>query len=261
MTSPFEHPLIAEVYDAIPSHQTRPDVAFYTRLATESAGCVLELGSGTGRVLIDIAKAGKTVVGLEASEHMLGLCRGNLGGVSPKISDNVELFQGHMQSFVLRGQFGLVICPFNSFLHLLSVEEQLSCLTSVHQHLVPGGRFALDVFDPDIRRMASARFTEESQPQRFDLPAGSRIELRTRNKSVDFLNQRIDSEISLDVTHRDGRRERVLHPVRQRYLYRYEAEHLLERCGFEVEALYSDFQGSPHGAVYPGLLVFVAKRR
>ena len=68
MTSPFEHPLIAEVYDAIPSHQTRPDVAFYTRLATESAGCVLELGSGTGRVLIDIAKAGKTVVGLEASD-------------------------------------------------------------------------------------------------------------------------------------------------------------------------------------------------
>ena len=221
----------------------------------------MELGSGTGRVLIDIAKAGKAVVGLEPSEHMLGRCRENLDGVSRKVSDNVKLFQGQMQSFLLRGRFGLAICPFNSFLHLLSVEEQLSCLTRVHQHLIPGGRFAFDVFDPDIRRMASARFTEEGRPQRFELPTGSRIELRISNKSVDFLSQRIDSEISLEVTHRDGRRERVLHPVLQRYLFRYEAEHILERCGFEVEALYSDFQGSPHGAVYPGLLVFVAKKR
>ena len=137
----------------------------------------------------------------------------------------------------------------------------MSCLTRVHQHLVPGGRFAFDVYDPDIRRMASARFTDEGQPQRFELYTGSNIELRTRNRSVDFLDQRIDSEIILDVTHSDGRRERVSHPVRQRYLFRYEAEHLLERCGFEVEALYSDFQGSLHGAVYPGLLVFVAKKR
>ena len=260
MSDPFEHPLIAEVYDAIPSHQNRPDVAFYTRLATEATGCVLELGSGTGRILIDIAKTGKAVAGLESSEHMLGRCRGNLGRVSPEVSDNVQLFQGHMQSFSLRSRFGLAICPFNSFLHLLSVEEQLSCLTSVHEHLVPGGRFAFDIFDPDIRRMASPRFTEEGHPQRFELPTGSSIELRTSNKSVDFVNQRIDIEISLEVTHRDGRRERVSYPVRQRYLYRYEAEHLLERCGFEVEAVYSDFQGSPHGVVHPGLLIFVAMK-
>ena len=261
MSDPFEHPLIAEVYDAIPSHKNRPDVAFYTRLATESAGCVLELGSGTGRVLIPIAKAGKSVCGLELSEHMLGRCREILDSGSRKVRDNVKLVQGEFQSFDLRSRFGLVICPFNSFMHLLSVEEQLSCLTCVHEHLVPGGRFAFDVFDPDVTRMTSTRFTEEGQPQRFEQPTGSNIDLRHRNKSVDFLSQRIESEISLDVTHRDGRRERVSHPVRQRYLFRYEAEHLLERCGFEVEALYSDFQGSPHGAVYPGSLVFVAKKR
>ena len=75
MSGPLEHPLVAEVYDAIPSHQNRPDVAFYTRLAAESTGCVLELGSGTGRVLINIAKAGKAVIGLEASEYMLVLQR------------------------------------------------------------------------------------------------------------------------------------------------------------------------------------------
>ena len=261
VSDPFEHPLISEVYDAIPSHRTRLDVSFYTSLARESAGCVLELGSGTGRILIEIAKAGKSVVGIEASEHMLGRCRKNLEGVYPKVSDKVDLIQGQMQSFSLKGRFGLVICPFNSFLHMLSVEEQLSCLTNVHQHLLPGGRFAFDIFDPDISRMANAGFTEESQPQRFELPTGSSIELRFRNTAVDFLSQRIDSEINLDVTHHDGRRECISHPLRQRYLFRYEAEHLLERCGFEVEALYSDFHGSQYGAVYSGLLAFVAKRR
>ena len=261
MSSACEHPLIAEVYDAIPSHQNRPDVGFYTRVATESSGLVLELGSGTGRVLIPIAKAGNMVCGLEASEHMLARCRENLDSVSQNVRDNVELVQGKIQRFDLRNRFGLVICPFNSFLHLLSVEEQMSCLSQVHQHLLPGGRFAFDIIDPNIRRMTSARFTEASLPQQFGLPTGSTIELRHRNRSVDFLTQKIESEITLNVTHRDGGREQVVHPVRQRYMSRYEAEHLLERCGFEVEALYSDFQGSPHGTGYPASLVFVAKKR
>ena len=71
----------------------------------------------------------------------------------------------------------------------------------------------------------------------------------------------MDSEITLDATYQDGRQKRVSHPVPHRFLFRYEAEHLLERCGFEVEALYSDFQRSPHGATYPGLLVFMVRKR
>ena len=261
MPGPFEHPFLAEVYGSVPSHQNRPDIPFYTRLAAECPGCVLELGSGTGRVLIPIAKAGKSVWGLESSAHMLARCREFLDSGSQKVRENVKLVQGQMQSFELRGQFGLVICPFNSFLHLLTVEEQLSCLTCVHEHLLPGGKFAFDVFDPDIKRMTSARFTGAGKPQRFELPTGSKIELQNRNKSVDFLGQRIEGEINLDIAHPDGRSERVIHPIWVRYLFGYEAEHLLVRSGFEVEALYGDFHGSPHGAVYPGSLVLVAKKR
>ena len=86
----------------------------------------------------------------------------------------------------MAARFGLVICPFNSFLHLLAVEQQLSCLACVHHHLAPGGRFAFDVFDPDVRRMTSPAFTDESLPQGFELSDGARVELRHRNKSVDF---------------------------------------------------------------------------
>ena len=91
-----EHPLIAEVYDAVPSHQNRPDVGFYTKVATESAGLVLELGSGTGRVLIPVAKAGKMVYGLEASEHMLSRCREKLDSGPQNVRDNLKLVQGRI---------------------------------------------------------------------------------------------------------------------------------------------------------------------
>ena len=46
-----------------------------------------------------------------------------------------------------------------------------------------------------------------------------------------------------------------------RYLFRFEAEHLLARCGFEVEALYADYDRSPYGSQYPGELIFVAHGR
>lgn len=261
MSGSIEHPLIAEVYDAIPSHQNRPDVAFYTRLAGESNGPVLELASGTGRVLIPIARSGKPVFGLESSEHMIRRCREALEKEPREVRDKVELVQGRMQSFQLENRFGLVICPFNSFLHLLSAEEQLSCLDCTHEHLGPGGRFAFDVFEPDIPRMARPGFTEEGQPQGFGLPTGSTIELRHRNKSVDFRSQRIESELILDVVYPDGGKEQVLHSFQQRYLFRYEAEHLLARCGFEVEALYGGFDQNPHGTTGPGPLVFVARKR
>ena len=89
MSGSFKHPLIAEIYDAIPSHHSRRYVEFYTRLATKSAGWVLGLGSGTGHVLIPIANAGKVVYGLEASEHMLVRCRETLDSSSQNVRENV----------------------------------------------------------------------------------------------------------------------------------------------------------------------------
>ena len=257
----IEHPLIAEVYDAIPSHRDRPDVGFYTALAAESAGSVLELGSGTGRILIPIARAGKKVSGLEPSVKMLARCRESLAGQPRTVRDNVELIQGKMACFGLHRQFGLVICPFNTFLQLLSVGEQLSCLQRVHQHLVTGGRFAFDVFEHDIKKMSGARFTQTGTPQRFQLDSGSTVELTHRNRAIDFTEQLIEGEIRLDITYNNGTRMQAAHAVRQRYLFRHEAEQLLNRCGFEVENLFGDFSGSHYGTDNPGLLVFVARKR
>ena len=62
------------------------------------------------------------------------------------------------------------------------------------------------------------------------------------------------------MTHPDGREERLVHGFPMRYLFRFEAEHLLVRCGFEVEQLYSGFDKSAFGSRYPGELIFVARK-
>jgi hypothetical protein len=78
--------------------------------------------------------------------------------------------------------------------------------------------------------------------------------------SHDRFNQVIHVETIYYVKHPDGREERLVHGFPMRYLFRFEAEHLLARCGFEVEQLYADFDKSAYGSKYPGELIFVARK-
>jgi len=66
---------VAEFYDFDPIYAVRPDVEFYVDLARSAGGTVLELGCGTGRILIPTAAAGCEIVGLDISEYMLAKCR------------------------------------------------------------------------------------------------------------------------------------------------------------------------------------------
>jgi hypothetical protein len=76
----------------------------------------------------------------------------------------------------------------------------------------------------------------------------------------DVFNQITHVELLYDVTHPDGRAERLVHAFALRHLFRFEAEHLLARCGFAVEQVYADYDKSPYGAKYPGELIFVAQK-
>ena len=139
-----EFPFTAEFYDYVEPYLTRSDVPFFVEKATASGGEVLELGCGTGRVLIPIARAGVSITGLDLSISMLEVCRNKLRSEPDEIQQNANILQGDMRSFDLHRQFALVIIPFRPFQHLLRVEDQLACLHSVHHHLTPDGRFIFD---------------------------------------------------------------------------------------------------------------------
>jgi len=119
-------------------------------LARQASGDILELACGTGQLTVPIAGAGFPVVGLDLSPPMLNAARER--ATVAKVP--VEHLLGDMRNFDLRRQFRLIFVARNSLLHLHSTEDILATFAMVRRHLAPGGMFAFDVFNPNIRMLA-----------------------------------------------------------------------------------------------------------
>lgn len=256
-----EYAFVADLYDHVVPYRTRPDVDFFVEAAQASGGPVLEVGCGTGRILIPTARAGADIVGLDLSPHMLLICQQRLLDEPTAVQSRVRLHQGDMRNFDLGQTFALVTLPFRPFQHLTTVADQLACLGSIHRHLAAGGRLILDLFNPSLpaltRDIVGQEFGDEPE---FTTPDGRRVLRREQIVSRDYVNQIIQVKLIYYVAHPDGRAERLVHAFPMRYLFRFEAEHLLARSGFTVEAVYADYDKSLYGAKYPGELIFVARK-
>ena len=256
------YPFVAEFYDFVPPYRDRRDVAFFLEMARQAPGAALELGCGTGRILIPAARAGVEITGLDASSHMLAACREKLAQEPEEVQARVRLARADMRRFELRRRFELVMVPFRPFQHLLRVEDQLACLASIRRHLVEGGTLILDIFNPSLPRLAAqADLGEmvEEEPE-FTMPDGRLVRRYHRLVSRDLFNQVLQLELIYEVRHPEGKTERLVHRFSMRYLFRFEAEHLLARSGFAFEDVYADYDRSPYGSKNPGELIFVARR-
>jgi SAM-dependent methyltransferase len=256
-----EYRSIAELYDYVVPYRERQDVAFYVEMARESGGPVLEVGCGTGRVLLPTARAGIEITGMDLSPHMLEVCREKLEAEPEEVRSRVRLVQGDMRRFALDQSFQLITLPFRPFQHLTTVEDQLACLDCIRQALAEGGRLILDIFNPSMEALAKTNFAEEvGEEPEFSMPDGRKVIRRHSIVARDVANQINYVELIHYVTHPDGRQERLVQAFPMRYLFRFEAEHLLVRAGFEVKQLYADYDRSPFGSKYPGELIFVAEK-
>jgi len=256
-----EYALIADLYDQVTLYRQRPDVSFYVEAAQQAGSPVLELGCGTGRVLIPTARAGIDIVGLDASTAMLDICRARLQDEPDTVRRHARLVEGDMRSFELNRKFTLVTMPFRPFQHLLTVRDQLACLERVHHHLRDGGRLILDVFNPSLDALANGPIGEEfAEEAEFTVADGRRVIRRHKTVSRDHFNQVGHFELIHYVTHPDGRTERLVHAFALRHMFRFEGEHLLARAGFELQHVYADYDRSEYGSKYPGDLLFIARK-
>jgi len=256
-----DYAFIADLYEYVVPYRDRPDIAFFVEAAKEAGGPVLEVGCGTGRVLIPSARAGIDVVGLDLSPHMLAVCRERLLHESVTVQSRVQLVQADMRDFDLGRSFTLATLPFRPFQHLITVQDQLACLESIRRHLVEGGRAVLDVFNPSLDALANRQEGQEfgDEPE-FSTPDGRRVVRRHKTVAHDRFNQVNQVEVIYYITHPNGHEERLVHAFPKRYLFRFEVEHLLARSGFEVEQLYAGFDKRAYGSEYPGDLIFVARK-
>lgn len=258
---PDNYSAVADLYDHIVPYRDRPDVNFFVDLARDSGGPVLELGCGTGRVLIPTAGAGIDIVGLDLSTEMLAICRRRLAAEPQAVQARARLVQADMRQFEFSERFRLATIPFRPFQHLLTVDDQLACLECVHRHLTSDGRLLVDVFNPSLPFL-----TEDDVGQEFEggpdftTADGRKVKHRDKIVARDYFNQVLSIEMIYYVTHPDGRQERQVHAFSMRYFFRYEMEHLLVRAGFAVEQVYGDYEKNPYGTKYPGELIFLARK-
>lgn len=243
-----EYDAFAATYD-VEYGASDEDLGFYVDLAQEVEPPVLELAVGTGRVSLPIARVGVPIVGVDRSAAMLAVARAKLEH-EPDLP--LRLIRADMRDFDLpeyRNAFGLVVIPARSFLHLTTTKDQLACLANIRAHLREGGLLALNFFVPDVALIASRLGklgSVVSHDHSFTSPdTGNDIEVwehRQYRVHDQFIDQRfVYYEYADDGTLlRTTRRGFTLC-----YIWPREFEHLLVRCGFEVEALYGWFEKRP----------------
>jgi SAM-dependent methyltransferase len=166
------------------------DLPFYLGLAEQSVGPILEIACGTGRVLLPIARKGIDIHGVDNSQPMLKILRDRLAGEPHDVRQRVTLHEGDMRDFRLDAQYPLVIIPFRPMQHMLTVQDQLSALTTAASHLSDTGILAFDVFYPKFD-MLTARMGEEVPEMEWTPSSDPTTVVRRyfRKESVDKINQ------------------------------------------------------------------------
>jgi len=250
---------IAEYYDESPLVKSRhQDAAFYRDAARDYGDPILELGCGTGRITMALAEAGKRITGLDLSERMLERAVKKRASLIVEARERVHLVQGDMTHFDLGEKFRLILIPFRPFQHLLDVRQQMDCLGCVRRHLARGGRLIFDVFQTDAERIHDPVHMRESPVTEYRTADGRQVRISERIAAFHRAEQINDVEMIFSVVHPNGKKERLVFAWPLRYFFRYEVEHLLARCGFNVTAQYGNFDRTPISDDSPEM-IFVAE--
>lgn len=235
----------ADIYDQLYSWKT-DDIQFYLEEAINSGGPVLELGCGTGRISIPIGDSDIEVYGLDSSDAMIEIARSKTAQLG-KTLNNIHWIKADMTDFSIDVKFALVIIPFRGFMSLLTIGEQRNCLDSIRQHLLPTGKLVFDMFVPDVELINDYEDTVFHYGDIYDSTGASKLVVWHQNKFDNF-NQINNERSIIENVDKSGIVEwRRYMDFQVRYSHRFEMQYLLELAGFEIGALYGDFDGTYFG--------------
>lgn len=251
------------------------DIGFYVELARAAGGAgggsVLELGCGTGRVLLPAARAldeagsDAVVVGVDASAAMLSRLEERLAAEPEGVRERVRLVHGDIRTVDVRGYapegFALATAPFRVVHHLVEREDLRAWLANVARHLssngARGGHLVFDLFQPDYSMVADPP-SLSVDIERTD-PATGRTVRRVSSARHEPESQTFEVEFEWLVEGEDGEEESIEAGVTLlRWFTHAELELLLELEGFETVDAWGDFDRTPYG---PGAEAIVVRAR
>jgi SAM-dependent methyltransferase len=200
----------------------RPAVDCLARLAGD--GPALEFAIGTGRVAVPLSERGVPVTGIELSAAMIARLRAKAG------EDTIPVIPGDMASAVAPGAFALVYLVYNTISNLLTQSEQVACFRNAARHLIPGGRFVVELWVPELRKLPPGQQATvwHSEPGYIGLD------------TYDVLRQQV---VSHHFQFGDGKEARLSRSP-HRYIWPAELDLMAQLAGFELESRHADWLGS-----------------
>jgi SAM-dependent methyltransferase len=237
MPDPYEHDAL--YYDLI--HRQDPgDVGLWLSFAGRTDRPVLEVGTGTGRIALALARAGHEVTGIDPSRAMLDRARTK----AEETAIDVTFIEGRVTDLVLDHEdFGFIVIPADVFLYCADGEQQLATLKGVHEALHFAGVVALDLpgpaswLDPDTNGQALLVFSDT-------LEDGSMFDAWHLHED-DLASQTRMLRVTYETTAVDGFVRRRMSDHLLRYVYPFELGYLLRLSGLAQADIYGDYELGP----------------
>jgi ubiquinone/menaquinone biosynthesis C-methylase UbiE len=218
----------------------RRDVPFWRRVASDARGPVLELGCGTGRVSVPLARAGVDLVGIDRSAPMLARARQQiLKSSNPRILKSLRLVRADIRQLPFEDEtFPMVLAPYGILQSLIRPRDLTATLASVARVIAPGGTFGIDLV-PDVPkwREYENRVQLRGRARGAQLTLIESVRQDPKRHLTTFEQKYLERRGDTTREHRFDLTFRTL-SVRQ-------MTGQLERAGFRVDAVLGDYRGRP----------------
>ena len=253
-----EYDTFAEIYPVWTdtAASTRANLAFYVDAYTATEGTVVELGVGDGRIAVQAASLGRSVIGVDLSSAMLDRCRRRAEDAG--VLDRITLLRADFRDFQLDGPADLIALPYHSLGHLLTLEEKGRAIAHVFSQLRPGGRF---VFDDFLMTPALVDHMRRVQLRAEYRSAAGADVLLWVTSLVDEASQSIRVVTWEDELAADGLlARRRCRRLSLSWLEPAQARDLLTQAGFSIESCFGYFERTPFSESTAHEQVWIARR-
>jgi len=246
---------IARFYD-LDDGRLSADIPFYLALAGKTGGPALDLGVGSGRLAIPLARAGFNVTGIDISPEMLALGRARI--MRTGLSDRIQLIQADFLTPPLPERFAVAYCGYNAFLHLVESQEQMQALQNWRALLRPGGLLALDVENPQLEALAGLSEALELEEVLVDPDSGARV-LKYTSAWADLADQTLYLRRVYRMAGDPGAGKQYEARFQVRILLQRELALLLTCAGYVDLRFYGDYDLTPWKPDSPRLIAVAGR--
>jgi SAM-dependent methyltransferase len=227
----------AKYYDKI-YHSLRDgiDHEYFMNLIKECDGKVLEVGTGTGRFFSEALNAGSDIYGIDISPAMIDVLKTKIPA-----DQHYRVSLQNLKNFKFDQKFKLIVAPFRTFMHLISVKDQFDALQNVWEHLEPGGSFVFDAFVPNLSILLNGIDKVKDFEQEVEPGLIVRRIVSSRSNLIDQI-----THVTFTFEFDDGKKVYTeTWETDLRLFFRWELEHLMALSSFRIWNILGDFNGYP----------------